>query len=86
MIPDVEVVLVDVKELPVEEAVGATGIVDPMATEGPRGIDEPRGTGLLTAVLVNVGVPDTLVRVGVARFSNLDVNGSFKVKKRRFVH
>lgn len=66
----------------VEEAGGTSGNDDePKAgtDPGPNGIDGmegPRGTGLLTAVLVNVDVPETLVRVGVARFSNLDVSGS----------
>lgn len=64
-----------------EETVGTRGKEEPKAgtDPGPNGIDGiegPRGTGLLTAVLVNVDVPETLVRVGVARFSNLDVSGS----------
>lgn len=43
---------------------------------GIEGMEGPSGTGLLTAVLVKVEVPDTLVRVGVARLSNLDAKGS----------
>lgn len=43
---------------------------------GMEGIEGPSGTGLLTAVLVKVEVPDTLVRVGVARLSSLDAKGS----------
>lgn len=64
-----------------EVTVGTRGNDEPKeGTElGPNGIDGiegPSGTGLLTAVLVKVEVPDTLVRVGVARFSNRDVRGS----------
>jgi len=60
---------------------GTRGNAEPKAgTElGPNGmdgIDGPSGTGLLTAVLVKVVVPETLVKVGVARFSNRDVRGS----------
>lgn len=60
---------------------GTRGNDEPKAgTElGPNGIDGiegPSGTGLLTAVLVKVVVPETLVKVGVARFSNRDVRGS----------
>ena len=60
-----------------EETVGTRGneVTDP-GPNGIEGIEGPSGTGLLTAVLVKVEVPETLVRVGVARLSSLDVKGS----------
>lgn len=81
LLPVVVVVLEVVTAVLFVETVGTRGNEEPKAgTEpGPNGIDGiegPRGTGLLTAVLVNVDVPETLVRVGVARFSSLDVSGS----------
>jgi len=59
-----------------EVTVGTDGKEGPSGTEGPNGMLGPSGTGLLTAVLVKVEVPEMLVRVGVARLSILDVNGS----------
>ena len=60
-----------------EVTVGTKGMEGLKGTEGPRGMVGPSGTGLLTAVLVKVEVPETLVRVGVARFNSLDVSGSW---------
>lgn len=77
-IPDAAVVLEDEDpEVLLEETVGTSGNegTDP-GPNGIEGIEGPSGTGLLTAVLVKVGVPETLVRVGVARLSSLDVKGS----------
>lgn len=80
-LPVVVVVLAVDTAVLLEVTVGTRGNDEPKeGTElGPNGIDGiegPSGTGLLTAVLVKVEVPDTLVRVGVARFSNRDVRGS----------
>lgn len=80
-LPVVVVVLAVNTAVLLEVTVGTRGNDEPKeGTElGPNGIDGiegPSGTGLLTAVLVKVEVPDTLVRVGVARFSNRDVRGS----------
>ena len=80
-LPVVVVVLAVDTAVLFEVTVGTRGNDEPKeGTElGPNGIDGiegPSGTGLLTAVLVKVEVPDTLVRVGVARFSNRDVRGS----------
>ena len=65
-------------EVLLEETGGTRGNegTDP-GPNGIEGIEGPSGTGLLTAVLVKVEVPETLVRVGVARLSSLDVKGSY---------
>ena len=80
-LPVVVVVLAVNTAVLLEVTEGTRGNDEPKAgTElGPNGIDGiegPSGTGLLTAVLVKVVVPETLVKVGVARFSNRDVRGS----------
>lgn len=80
-LPVVVVVLAVDTAVLLEVTEGTRGNAEPKAgTElGPNGMDGiegPSGTGLLTAVLVKVVVPETLVKVGVARFSNRDVRGS----------
>lgn len=80
-LPVVVVVLAVDTAVLLEVTEGTRGNDEPKAgTElGPNGMDGiegPSGTGLLTAVLVKVVVPETLVKVGVARFSNRDVRGS----------
>jgi len=80
-LPVVVVVLAVDTAVLLEVTEGTRGNAEPKAgTElGPNGMDGiegPSGTGLLTAVLVKVVVPGTLVKVGVARFSNRDVRGS----------
>jgi len=80
-LPVVVVVLAVDTAVLLEVTEGTRGNAEPKAgTElGPSGMDGiegPSGTGLLTAVLVKVVVPETLVKVGVARFSNRDVRGS----------
>lgn len=81
LLPVVVVVLAVDTAVLLEVTEGTRGNDEPKAgTElGPNGMDGiegPSGTGLLTAVLVKVVVPETLVKVGVARFSNRDVRGS----------
>ena len=80
-VPVVVMVLAVDTAVLLEVTEGTRGNDEPRAgTElGPNGMDGiegASGTGLLTAVLVKVEVPDTLVRVGVARFSNRDIRGS----------
>ena len=82
-LPETVAVLAAETAVLLEVTVGTKGREAANETEGPRGILGPSGNGLLTAVLVNVEVPETLVRVGVARLSSLDVSGSWMGKKRK---
>ena len=81
-LPEAVLVLGEAAAVLLEVTVGTEGREGPRGTEGPRGMVGPSGTGRLTAALVKVEVPATLVIVGVARLSNLDVNGSWKKKYR----
>lgn len=76
-LPETVVVLVAETTVLLEFPVGAKGTEGPKGTVGPRGILGPSGRALLTAVLVKVDVPETLVKVGVTRLRSLDVNGSW---------
>ena len=69
-----------------EVTVGTKGREAANDMEGPRGILGPSGNGLLTAVLVKVEVPETLVKVGVARLSSLDVSGSWMGEKEKVMY
>lgn len=82
-LPETVAVLAAETAVLLEVTVGTKGREAANETEGPRGMLGPSGNGLLTAVLVKVEVPETLVRVGVARLSSLDVSGSWIGKKRK---
>ena len=85
-LPEAVAVLAAETAVLLEVTVGTKGKEAANETEGPRGIVGPSGNGLLTAVLVKVEVPETLVRVGVARLSNLDVSGSWMGKNEKVTY
>ena len=73
-LPETDEDFVEERDVAVE--VETKGIDGGRGTDGPGGILGPRGTDLLTTVLVKVELPGALVSVGVVRFSSLDVSGS----------